>query len=402
MSTTSAWYRFTTLVFALLTAGLVALAAINFQQRGIYQLPDDGVSWLDTPAGVQAWIVTRSGPADRAGIREGDLLQSIDGTRIRRAAEAQRSVFRAGVWSQAMYQLSRGNQPFATSVVIGTQPQSKLIGGYLELVGLLYLVIGAFILVRRWGAPKSLHFFLFCLASFVLCTFRYTGKLNFFDSTIYWSNVAATVIVPALFLHFCLSFPQQPATERKRSYAVPLLYVSGALVFTFHLLVATQVFTPLLAARWVADRLEYLYLGVCLLTGAVVLQREYRRAQDPLLKQQLKWVSRGTFLTIIPFAGLYLIPYSLGFVPTPWMHLSALSLVFLPVTFGYAIMHYRLMDVDVIFRRGIAYTLATATIAALYFLVVALSRLRGNVRQSDSNLLLRRELPRRDRVAILP
>ena len=70
MSTTSAWYRFTTLVFALLTAGLVALAAINFQQRGIYQLPDDGVSWLDTPAGVQAWIVTRSGPADRAGIRD--------------------------------------------------------------------------------------------------------------------------------------------------------------------------------------------------------------------------------------------------------------------------------------------------------------------------------------------
>src|SRR5438067_13704124 len=130
MGKTTVWYRFTTLSLALASVGLLALAIINFQQRGIYQLPDDGVSWLDTPAGVQAWIVTRSGPADRAGIREGDLLQSIDGTRIRRAAEAQRSVFRAGVWSQAMYQLSRGNQPFATSVVIGGQPQSKLIGGY--------------------------------------------------------------------------------------------------------------------------------------------------------------------------------------------------------------------------------------------------------------------------------
>src|SRR5262249_33549999 len=154
---------FTTVVLALLTAGLVALAIINFQQRGIYQLPDDGVSWLDTPAGVKAWIVVRDGPAGRAGVEEGDLLQAIDGTRIKRAAEAQKAIFRSGVWSQATYQLSRAGQAFATSVVIGARPQSRLIGSYLEIVGLLYLAIGIFILIRRWGAPKSLHFFLFCL-----------------------------------------------------------------------------------------------------------------------------------------------------------------------------------------------------------------------------------------------
>jgi two-component system, NtrC family, sensor kinase len=48
-----------------------------------------------------------------------------------------------------------------------------------------------------------------------------------------------------------------------------------------------------------------------------------------------------------------------------------LSLVFLPLTFGYAIFRYRLMDVDLIFKRGVVYTLAAASIAAVYFAVVA-------------------------------
>ena len=43
----------------------------------------------------------------------------------------------------------------------------------------------------------------------------------------------------------------------------------------------------------------------------------------------------------------------------------------LPLTFGYAIFRYRLMDVDLIFKRGMVYTLAAAAIVGLYFAVVA-------------------------------
>ena len=47
-----------------------------------------------------------------------------------------------------------------------------------------------------------------------------------------------------------------------------------------------------------------------------------------------------------------------------------LSLVLLPLTFSWAIVRYRLMDVDLIFKRGVTYTLATAALAGLYFGVV--------------------------------
>ena len=43
----------------------------------------------------------------------------------------------------------------------------------------------------------------------------------------------------------------------------------------------------------------------------------------------------------------------------------------MPLTFSWAIVRYRLMDVDLIFKRGVTYTLATASLVGLYFGAVA-------------------------------
>ncbi len=367
--------RFTTVSVALLTIALVVLGVINLQQRRRYQVPDDGVSWVDSPEGVRAWIVAGGGPGDHAGLHEGDILAAINGVPIRHALDAARQVFGSGVWSRVIYDVVRQGQKFQTSVVILPQSNSGSVHHYLDLVGVLYLVIGAFILVRRGSAPKSLHFYLFCLASYVLYSFSYTGKLNPFDWTIYWLSVSAILLQPALFLHFCLSFPERPTFLHERPYVIPLVYLPGVLLGAFHAMVATGILIlplPLLAARWLVDRVAYFYLAAYFLAGAVCLQYSYRRTRVPVIKQQLKWVTRGTYLAIVPFAGLYALPYFLGFIPTPWMKVSVLSLIFLPLTFGYAILRYRLMDVDIIFQRGVAYTLATATIVGLYFALIAL------------------------------
>jgi PAS domain S-box-containing protein len=351
------------------------MGAINLQQRRLYQLPDDGVSWRDSSGGVAAWLVERNGPGDHAGIREGDRLESIKGTPVKHWVDAAQAVFASGVWSKATYALVRQGERIETTVVIAPQNNPKSIRYYLEIVGLLYLFIGAFVLVRRWSAPKSVHFYAFCLASFVLYTFSYSGKLNLFDTAIYWLNVLAWVLQPALFLHFCLSFPERPAFLRGRSYVLPLLYLPGAVLLTTHILVARGILTlplPPLTARWVLDARELAYLAAYFLAGALALLYSYRHTQMPLLKQQLKWVTRGTFVAIVPFAVIYALPYSLGLIPAGWMKLSVLSLIFLPLTFGYAIVRYRLMDVDIIFQRGIAYTLATAAIVAVYFSLIAL------------------------------
>jgi len=92
-----------------------------------------------------------------------------------------------------------------------------------------------------------------------------------------------------------------------------------------------------------------------------------------VLRQQLKWLWRGALLAVVPFTLFYAIPFLFDVrIPSLLTKLAGLSLVFLPLTFAWAIVRYRLMDTDLIFKRGVAYTLATALILGGYFGIIAI------------------------------
>jgi PAS domain S-box-containing protein len=116
------------------------------------------------------------------------------------------------------------------------------------------------------------------------------------------------------------------------------------------------------------------YLALYYVLAALVFFRNYLRQENPLRRQQLKWLTRGTLLTVIPFTVLDVIPFLTGLtVPSVLVKLGGICLIFLPLTFSWAIVRYRLMDVDLIFKRGVTYTLATAALVGLYFGAVAVA-----------------------------
>ena len=93
------------------------------------------------------------------------------------------------------------------------------------------------------------------------------------------------------------------------------------------------------------------------------------------VRRQLTWLRNGALCGIIPFAAVYAIPYILGVPTTQAMGLAVLSLPLIPVTWAYAILRYRLMDVDTIFQEGYVYTLATLCVLAVFYgLIFAVSR----------------------------
>src|SRR5256885_14426575 len=70
-------------VLALATLAAMIFAWLNFVQRETFDTPDDGVAWLDTTNGAQAWKLAPNSPAAQAGVRSGDLLIAINNVPVR-------------------------------------------------------------------------------------------------------------------------------------------------------------------------------------------------------------------------------------------------------------------------------------------------------------------------------
>jgi hypothetical protein len=369
-------FQLSTAILTVLTIAAAIAAALNYQQIHRFRLPDDGVVWSDATGSdgqpqVRARLVLANGPAERAGIRPNDILESIQGAVIHDTSDVPQRLAYVGAWAKAAYVVRRGGVDVPASVIVGEAARGFAIS-WQYVVGLAYLAIGFFVYFRRGSAYKARHFYVFCLASFVFSCFHYTGKLNPFDQVIYWGNLVAGWLAPALFLHFCVTFPEPRAWYRR--WVAPLLYVPGAILtliaggFAFGLLIAPG--SSPLDVREALDRSWMGLLTATYLLSGVVLQAGYRKTEDPVIRQQLKWLRNGMLFGFLPFAILYAIPYVFNLPFSPYQRYAVVTLPLIPLTIAIAIVRYRLMDVDVIFRRGYAYTLATLCVLAGFYATV--------------------------------
>src|SRR5215472_9745272 len=297
--------RFTAVLLALLTVGAAFLAWVNFQKEREFAVPSDGVFWMEHGGALVADRVEAMGPGDKSGIRPGDRLTAVNGHNVSDMAALTREMYRSGAWSKTTYSVVRNSVPLDAVVIL--IPTDKSLYDWLRFIALIYLGIGIYVLLRRWTAPGSTHFYVFCLVSFIFYAFHYTGKFNGFDWVIFWGNEVAWLLQPALFLHFVLTFPEKRHFIRRHRWVIPLIYLPGLLLLSVYLF-ALETLQASQALRWNLDRLQMAYLAVFFVAAAAVLWDSYRRASTPILRQQLKWVTRGTILAVVPFTVFYVFP----------------------------------------------------------------------------------------------
>ena len=366
--------RLQAMLLAVFTAALVLLAVWNFRQEGAFEQPDDGVWWAESPSGdgLIAQRVLPGSPGEHAALHVGDLLTSVEYVPVTTVSDLERVLQRTGLFGNAHYAITRHGIPIDTPfLVIPDRPDRSLLQAE-RLIGLIYLAIGLYVLFRRWTAPRAMHFYLFCLVSFALYSLKYTGRFDALDWTVLWANHIAEALQPALFLHFALSFPEERLRHSGRRWILPLIYTPGAAVLALWVWAITRwQATGLLTHK--LDQVSTAYDALFYLFAAAQFMWSYRRANTPLLRQQLKWLTRGTLLAVLPFTLLYAVPFLLDWrMPQLVARIAGLSLIFLPLTFSWAIVRYRLMDTDLIFKRGVAYTLATGVSLGGYFGLVGI------------------------------
>src|SRR5207253_3957240 len=92
----------------------------------------------------------------------------------------------------------------------------------------------------------------------------------------------------------------------------------------------------------------------------------FRELTAPTARRQLRWIAWGTALGVAPFALGYALPWALGFDGPIALQMTAVPLGLVPLAFASAIVRYRLRDIEVIIKRGLAYAAFLGASAALY------------------------------------
>lgn len=358
---------------------LLSLGAANVALRATWHEIEDGVLWVGRPEGVVAAEVHPGGPGYRVGLSAGDLLLAVNGQPIEHVQDLTAALHGGRAGDQLTYSVLRLGSQQLRQVALAPVPQGHRIYFLLAAVAMFTLLVGLSVRLRRPSDQATLHFFWLCVAFYGVFAFSFSGRFDRLDWFFYWADVVSILMLPPLFLHFSLVFP-----ERAQSWilspvgrvAWPLIYLPALLMGAARVALFTrplgagQQFTRLLEAL---ERAEILYLGVCFVGGLIVQIQALRQGRAVTARRQLRWIVGGMSLGALPFVFCYVLPFSLGVTPPTALELTALSLVIVPLAFASAIVRYRLMDVEVIIKRSLVYAVAAAAIAAIYAVLVKLS-----------------------------
>src|SRR5215211_673309 len=132
------------------------------------------------------------------------------------------------------------------------------------------------------------------------------------------------------------------------------------------------------AAPWVAVAAHATLplLPLCMLASALSLVMRYRRSRGDV-RQQIKWIAFAASLValtyLIAIVALFIHPSEIWFAAglPLWLDLieyaALLSITSVPITIGFAVLKYRLYDIDIIINRTLVYGSLTAILAGVYF-----------------------------------
>jgi hypothetical protein len=198
-----------------------------------------------------------------------------------------------------------------------------------------------------------------------------------------WQVLAIFLNIPANVVLFlvCALFPNGRFVPRWTRWLLLCWVVAGIVFLYFRDVSFMYMFENLV---WIA------------VVVVLVIAQLYRYGytSSPLQRQQTKWVLYGGSVACFIAAGL-LVPLIL--FPSLWQAGSFYQLVFspaylldvfiIPLCFGFAILRFRLYDIDLLINRTLVYGSLTVLLALIYFVCVILLQnpvrgLTGNLGQS--------------------
>ena len=135
---------------------------------------------------------------------------------------------------------------------------------------------------------------------------------------------------------------------------------------------------------------QLLWVPFFLITGIFAQLYRYWRVSGPVQRQQTKWVIFGLTLAIVLSQAERFVENQVVLSPSMialfiMATVRILSFLFIPLSIGIAVLHYRLWEINLLINRTLVYTLLTASVVGVYIVVVGSL---GVLFQASGNLLI--------------
>lgn len=330
----------------------------------------DGIIFdSDSPQVLVVLSVVPGSGAEQAGILAGDRVAGIAHNAIRNHRHAYQLMERLqGDGRAVVYLIERDKDILTRRVRIDRRSTGQLPYFLACLLALFFFAIGLFVLQRRPDQSASRVFYLLStlFLLFLVCRLR-PASYSQVDDFVLSIGTAALLLLPASFLHFFLIFPRPvhllPA--RRRALLLPLYLLPPAVLAAAYFLAEG---TP--ARLYGAPVVNWWVLAVYMLLGLTALAWNAIALADERERRGARLVLLGACFGLLPFLGLA-VAYPAVRHSERFLYLGVLPLALVPLTFAYAIVRFQLLDIRIILRRGLVYTLTTAALTIVYALGIA-------------------------------
>jgi sigma-B regulation protein RsbU (phosphoserine phosphatase) len=323
-------------------------------------------------------------PAERAGLKPGDHVIEINGQPLDTIEPWINSVVRAKPNSPVVFTLKRGSEGLIQRTVITPDLPPELIHPTLLQVvvmnsllsyPLFFLGVGMAVL---WFRPQDRNAWLLAImfTGFIaLAPFANSETESLIPVSIRQFGLTFQflfqALFPAVFYYFFAVFPVSSPLDRRVPWLKYALLGTAVLVelpLALRIVASGSTVTIFEVAeyfrRWFNPTVvSTVYLIGALLLGLISLAWNGWRAPTVEAKRKIRVLALGTAAGLVPMLGMTVFVLQSGKEVSPlslpfylWIF-NVAALILVPVSFAYAVVKHRVMDIPVLLKRSARYLL---------------------------------------------
>lgn len=313
------------------------------------------------------------GVADKAGLKDRDILIAMNGIYFKNGQEAM-NILNSHRDEYLEYTIIRNGQLMVFNIWV--YKFINVLYFIFWLIGIGFWFVGFLV---GYSKPKEfasqLFFLLGCTASTGLLL--YSSQISFsiireIEPYVFVNLLLLMLFFHPLFIHFLLTYP----IKYKFKHRKLILILTYLIIFLVNM--GFIIYNIISADGMPFNFNNYLISITCatyIFAGILAFSISYRKISDATLRKPLKSIRLGFLIGSIGFIYYLLFRLVINtpiFLINIWYFIPITLVLAIPVSFGYSIFKYKILDTEFIIKRGLVFGLVTIFIIGFYLLIVYL------------------------------